>query len=153
MWEVDPATQVFAVRLQLEPFAATEAARQRRQDDVARLEATLGAMADAVDDPQPSATRDARLHAVIARASRNPVLFDLLDRLAGLAALSRSITSVDDAVRRHTLDEARELVAAIRDRDPARAESAMREHLHLVRASAQPLSAAPSRRRRPAQRR
>jgi GntR family transcriptional repressor for pyruvate dehydrogenase complex len=120
---------------------------------VARLEATLGAMADAVDDPQPSATQDARLHAVIARASRNPVLFDLVDRLAALAALSRSITSVDDAVRRHTLDEARELVAAIRDRDPARAESAMREHLHFVRASAQPLSAAPSRRRRPAQRR
>jgi GntR family transcriptional repressor for pyruvate dehydrogenase complex len=140
--------QVFDVRLQLEPFAAAEAARRHGGREVDQLEATVAAMGAAVDDAERFAARDSRFHAGVARASGNPVLVDVLERLAALAALSRSLTSVDSAVRRHTLDEARAVVAAIRECDAPRAEAAMRAHLRFVRASAPDVSAGPSRRPR-----
>jgi GntR family transcriptional repressor for pyruvate dehydrogenase complex len=126
---------IFTVRLALEPLAAALAAQHRSDQQLAELRAHLDAMRSAIDDARAFAGRDGRAHELLARASGNPVLHDVLERLAGLARLSRSVTSEDAAVRMRTLEHMSGLVAAVEAHDPGRAEAAMRDHLVAVRES------------------
>lgn len=123
---------VFAVRLQLEPYAAGEAARRRTADEVGRLETLLDRLSAELDTPEAFAATDLELHHTIAEASRNPVLLDMLARLTELARLSRAITSPRREARTATLRDLRALVGAINDRDATGAEQAMRRHLEAM---------------------
>lgn len=124
---------VFTVRLALEPLAAGLAAQHRTDDQLAELRTHLDGMRAALEDAAAFATADGRAHALLARASGNPVLHDVLGRLAGLARVSRSVTSGDAGVRRQALVHMSAIVAAVAAGDPGRAETAMRDHLGAVR--------------------
>jgi GntR family transcriptional repressor for pyruvate dehydrogenase complex len=124
---------VFDVRLQLEPFAAGQAALHRTREQLAGIEAALAEMRDTESDPTAFAAADAQLHELIAIAAANPVLRDSLARLAGLARLSRDVTADAPEVRVTALENVTRLVAAIRGGDAPGATAAMRRHLELVR--------------------
>ena len=124
---------VFAVRMQLEPYAASLAARHRSTAHVHHLSALVKRLAGELDRPAAYAATDLEIHAVITDAASNPVLADVLARLLELAKLSRAITSPEREARTATLRHMRPLVRAISSRDETAAARAMEDHLSTVR--------------------
>jgi GntR family transcriptional regulator, transcriptional repressor for pyruvate dehydrogenase complex len=127
---------VFAVRLQLEPYAARLAAIERSPADMRRLLELVKALAYAIDDAAKFAATDLEIHRTLAAAGGNSVLAELLEHLTELAQLSRSVTSLSADTRRATLRDLRALVRAVRRRDPEAAAAAMATHLEFVRGTA-----------------
>jgi GntR family transcriptional regulator, transcriptional repressor for pyruvate dehydrogenase complex len=126
---------IFTVRLALEPLAASLAAEHRSQLELSEMQAALKEMRATLTESDRFSAADERVHELIALASGNPVLRDVLDRLAGLAKLSRSATSGDAAVRSDALSHIDALVSAVARRDGVTARDTMRDHLLLVRRS------------------
>jgi GntR family transcriptional regulator, transcriptional repressor for pyruvate dehydrogenase complex len=126
---------IFTVRLALEPLAASLAAEHRSPSDVSEMQAALEDLKATLEEPVRFSAADARIHDLVAMASGNPVLRDVLDRLAGRAKLSRSATSGDASVRSDTLSHMDALVSAVASGDRVTAHDTMRDHLLLVRRS------------------
>jgi DNA-binding GntR family transcriptional regulator len=119
------------VRAALESHAARLAAERANDEDRAAIAALLGELDD-VDgrlDERTLIDLDQRMHRHIYRCTHNPFLEGTLDEYyvltlrIWLLALDR-VARLEDAVGEH-----RELLEAIRDRDPGRAEEAMRRHV------------------------
>jgi DNA-binding GntR family transcriptional regulator len=119
------------VRTVLEGFAARLAAERSTADD---REATSALIADldelsAAADERRLIHLDQRIHRHVYRCTHNPFLETTLDGYYVLTlriwflALDR-VNRLGDAVQEH-----RELLEAIRDGDPERAEDAMRRHV------------------------
>lgn len=123
---------VFEVRLQLEPFAAASAAKFRTDEEMDALHRLAEELGAAIDEPVEFAAIDARLHMIIARASGNSVLVDVLERLAVLSELSRVMTSLERATRAETLGHFHRVISAIDRQDGRAASAAMRAHLNQV---------------------
>ena len=127
---------VFAVRLQLEPYAAGLAADHHDARTVDQLTTLAADLDRTLEDPEAFAAIDLAIHRTIAAATGNAVLTQILDHLTELAQLSRSITSVDRDARVATREHLHELVDALRESDSGAASSAMQKHLDAVRAIA-----------------
>jgi DNA-binding GntR family transcriptional regulator len=119
------------VRAALESHAARLAAERANGDDHAAIAALLGELngVDGKLDERTLIDLDQRIHRHIYRCTHNPFLEATLDEYyvltlrIWLLALDR-VARLEDAVGEH-----RELLEAIRDGDPARAEEAMRRHV------------------------
>ncbi|MEJ1198701.1 MULTISPECIES: FCD domain-containing protein [unclassified Streptomyces] len=129
------------VRSIVEPAAAHRAALHRTDADLAALEAALEAMGRTRTDPTAAAEADVAFHRALLAATGNELLrrMDMLLE-PGLRERDRMVhahADADDPVPSH-----RAVLDAIRDRAPARAESAMLDLLakaaedldHLTRA-------------------
>ena len=125
--------EVFAVRLQLEPFAARLAAIERSGDDARRLSSLVRALRDQLDDVEAFGATDLEIHRTIAAMSRNAVLVGLLERLTELTQLSRAVTSPARDARLATLREMRQLARAVRARNPDLAAETMAAHIRSMR--------------------
>jgi GntR family transcriptional regulator, transcriptional repressor for pyruvate dehydrogenase complex len=117
---------LFEVRLALEVGVA-RAAAARISD--AELEELYACMADA-----RFLEIDMALHDVILRAARNPLYTTLMGAIWRLGRESRKQTTQLDEVRASTVAEHRQIVLALRDRDPNRAGNAMYNHISSVAA-------------------
>jgi DNA-binding GntR family transcriptional regulator len=119
------------LRAVLESFAARLAAERATAIDRAESDALLDELAEASDgrDERRLIDLDQRIHRHVYRSACNPFLEATLNEYYVLTlriwflALDR-VARLDDAVREH-----RELLEAIRDGDPSRAEQAMRRHV------------------------
>jgi DNA-binding GntR family transcriptional regulator len=117
------------VRGVLEAFAARRAAERRTDGDRGEAVALLAELRGVVDDEQRLMDLDQRIHRYVHRAAHNPFLESTLDSYYVLTlriwilALPR-VRRLSSAVQEH-----RELLEAIRDGDPDRAEDAMRRHV------------------------
>jgi DNA-binding GntR family transcriptional regulator len=119
------------VRAALESHAARLAAGRANDDDRAVIAALLGELddVDGKPDERTLIDLDQRIHRHIYRCTHNPFLEATLDEYyvltlrIWLLALDR-VARLEDAVGEH-----RELLEAIRDGDPGRAEKAMRRHV------------------------
>jgi GntR family galactonate operon transcriptional repressor len=123
------------VREIVEPPAARLAAQRRTEADLAALEHALAAMIGSAADPVAHAAADVGFHRALLKASGN----DLLGRIG--AVFEAILRARDELVHRggHHADfqaphEA--VLAAIRERRPARAEEAMRQLLAKARSDA-----------------
>ena len=120
------------VRLVLEPEAARLAALRSTEADRAETEALLGELEETARSPDERALieLDQRIHRHVYHAAHNPFAEATLNEYYVLAlriwflALDRVTERLDTAVHEH-----RALLEAIRDRDPERAETAMRTHI------------------------
>jgi DNA-binding GntR family transcriptional regulator len=119
------------VRSVLEGFAARLAAQRSTAADREQTLALIGELGrvTASADERLLIELDQRIHRHVYRCAHNPFLEATLDGYYVLTlriwflALDR-VTRLDDAVREHL-----ELLEAMRDGDPARAEKAMRRHV------------------------
>lgn len=127
---------VFAVRLQLEPYAARLAAIEGSNEDAQRLGALVKELASEIEAAEPFAAADLEIHRTLAVASGNHVLCGLLEQLTELTVLSRALTSPAPDARRATLRDMRLLVRAVRAGDPDAAAAAMEAHISCMRAVA-----------------
>jgi DNA-binding GntR family transcriptional regulator len=138
--------QLYAVRLQLEPFAAGLAAEQIGDAELAELRRVEQSMHAAPTGSVYSqfsqfTIGNADFHELIARAARNPFLYDAIDRLHShhrLAHLYLHHGIVDAAP---ALAEHVGIVDALAARDPRRATELMRSHIERSRRELQPLIA------------
>lgn len=120
------------VRLQLESGAAKRAATERSLEDVCNLKACLARQEEAIAAEDYTAFRhlDEEFHSLIIEAAKLPGVIPLIetakveiDRIRSLKQ-RLNIRATDRVLAQH-----RSITSAIADKDPAKAEEAMRNHL------------------------
>ncbi|MGX1591361.1 GntR family transcriptional regulator [Glutamicibacter sp. NPDC055491] len=135
--EIDPEQimQVYDLRILLEGQAAQEAASVRTEVDLMRLQALVD-RDRALSDPD-DATRLAtniEFHRALWRAAHNPVLEDLLERLATHQIHAPSSTLSVGSRWTESLHEHQCIVDNIRERDSAKACGLIQAHMATAKA-------------------
>lgn len=132
--DTSPA-EIMQVRLLLEPQVAALAARVATQADLDQIGSCLDAGGRS-DGFEGFEAWDAKLHRAIAQAAHNGLLMNMFDVLNTARALpvwgtlERRTSSPERRLCYHREHTA--IVDALRDRDPAEADNAMRAHLQNV---------------------
>jgi len=126
-------SEVIEVRRMLEIQAVRLAADRHDEADRRALETVMEQMAAAAADPPRASSLDLEFHILLARASHNHVLSHLISGLRPLLELwiNRAVNHqvlVKEIVREHL-----QVLEAVIDRDPDRAEARM--FLHLTEAA------------------
>lgn len=125
-------SDMYAVRLALEPLAARQAALRASAGQLAAIAAAVGSKRDTIaagsDEHRVAALEDARFHSAVAAAAGNDFLRDAIQRLHPHLHLYRLYTNAQ-IVQRATYREHDAIIKALRRRDAAAAEEAMRRHL------------------------
>jgi GntR family transcriptional repressor for pyruvate dehydrogenase complex len=120
---------LFEARQALETAVAGYAAERATPEDIQTMEAEIGGMVAASNDPEVFLGHDAGFHRAVAQASHNPILASVVEMISQAYYGKRRI----DARRSHDLGESaeehRRISSAIGAHDPDAARFAMREHL------------------------
>jgi DNA-binding GntR family transcriptional regulator len=132
-------TELYEIRLMIEPEAAELAAGRASADEIAgvrelaeRLESDPAAAAGRVDDLETylqEIATDAELHAAIVHAAHNRRLAAVYDGLRTHVLIARAVFPHLYRGRPHRRGEHRRIVEAIAKRDGVEARNAMAEHL------------------------
>ncbi|WP_073707008.1 GntR family transcriptional regulator [Glutamicibacter sp. 0426] len=135
--ETDPEQimQVDDLRILLEGQTAQEAASVRTEVDLMRLQALVDrdrALAEP-DDATRLAT-NIEFHRALWRAAHNPVLEDLLERLATHQINAPSSTLSVGSRWTESLDEHQRIVDHVRERDSAKASELIQKHMSTAKA-------------------
>jgi GntR family transcriptional repressor for pyruvate dehydrogenase complex len=130
------AFEVTEARLLFEGEAAALAAEQISDEELAELDGLITQMSRSGLGVKESEAADKGFHLLIARATRNSVIIDTVERLWELRATSPDCILLHeksrDAGNRPVPDEHNAVASALRRRDPAAARAAMRAHLDNV---------------------
>lgn len=128
---------VLEVRKVLETGCAALAARNRTNEDIAALRGIIADMENHVHDESFGEQADIRLHSLIARATRNPALVEMMsslsqrmnDSMKDTRALwfYAEVRSAERLLKEHSL-----IVDAIEAHDEAKAAALMEAHLNKV---------------------
>ncbi|KNC20241.1 hypothetical protein AC792_01910 [Arthrobacter sp. RIT-PI-e] len=134
--QIDPqqVIQIYDLRVMLEEEAAGQAALNRGDADLMRLEALLE-RDRAVVDPEDTVrvTNNLEFHTSLWAAARNPILMDLLQRLSThLIHTPRSTLSVGNRWQ-EVLGEHEALISAIAERRSDDARALARTHMETAR--------------------
>ena len=124
---------LFAVRLALEPLAASLAARNRDAHQLAELTRLLAEERDALaagDDKRGSLV-NADFHLEVLRASGNEVLFALMAPLQ--SQIQRLFRRTITTISRELTEDHTTLLEAVRDQDAVRAAEIARRHVEETR--------------------
>jgi GntR family transcriptional repressor for pyruvate dehydrogenase complex len=123
---------VIEAREALETKLAGLAAVRRTEEDLLRIEDALRVMADDVSAGGRGVEGDELFHAAVTQAGHSALLQRLMLEISGLVKETR-IESLSQPQRpQQSLDGHRAIADAIRDREPARATAAMRDHIDKV---------------------
>jgi DNA-binding FadR family transcriptional regulator len=130
--------EIMEARLLLEPQLAQLAAINADQEDFARFDECI-CEGDAADDFEAFEHWDAALHQAIAKSTHNRLVIELY----AMITRARDLTEWGDLKRRslsaerreHYRREHHEIVAALKERNAARAEAALLAHLRRVRSN------------------
>lgn len=130
---VDELTEIYELRMVLEPLAVRKAAMRMSAAELTRAEALCQKM-DELDDPATWAEANRDFHAILTEAARSPYLVDILEGLRDKsmpyvrlsAKLRGSFSSAANAEHWQLLD-------ACRRRDPDRAAEIETRHLEATR--------------------
>jgi GntR family transcriptional repressor for pyruvate dehydrogenase complex len=120
-------------RRALESHATSQAAVRLSEPELDRLAEILDETAVLVEKGQLDAVleHDRAFHRLIVEASGNPVLASLTDLMSGQTMRARLWRELaEDGAARHTLDEHRAILAALRARDPELAR--LRAAVHVA---------------------
>jgi GntR family transcriptional repressor for pyruvate dehydrogenase complex len=118
----------------LEGFVAEVAAMTADNQAKKRLGEVVKRMESCFDNLNDFYDADVLFHETIARATNNKVLYRIVIAITnGLREERKRIIKTLPKTREHTLNTAREILAAINERDKDRARAAMEEHLQDVR--------------------
>jgi len=138
---VEDATplELIDARFALEPHICRLCVLHGRREDFEVMEELCQTMEAAITDPVAFAESDTKFHRALVSATRNNLLIWLISQI-------NTVRSLDEwtRMRRLTLDEQiigqynlqhREVLNAIRSREPERAAAKMKEHLETARLS------------------
>jgi DNA-binding GntR family transcriptional regulator len=130
----DEAVAITECRMPLEGLLARKAAERITDAEAGRLHAHGRRMREALADGEPLKYSEliAELHALLRDLARQPTAAGLVDRLQAQIVRHQFQLSLRPGRPQRSLAELEELVAAVTDRDPDRAEQAARAHLQNV---------------------
>jgi len=121
--------ELYAVREVLESTAAGLAARNASDMEILALHDMLELEEQLLDDPGKLADHNRRFHEAIYFCSHNRYILKMLEYIQTAMLLLQPAGRVGSDRRETALLEHRAIVDAIESRDPAAAESAMRNHV------------------------
>lgn len=134
-WTPADLEEIFELRGQLEPYGAARAARRGLSlDTLDELDGLCGQMEKcAADHDFPRlAELNSRLHGAVITGSGNGRLADLVKTVIHVPIVIGTFARYDAVSLRRSMDHHRELVAALRARDPAWAEAVMTSHIRAA---------------------
>jgi GntR family transcriptional repressor for pyruvate dehydrogenase complex len=124
--------QLFEARKIVEPGNVSLAAQRITDEELALLRAWLEESERSVHDPEAFMLADIEMHELITRAARNPLLERFMASISTLGRASRHKTAHMAGVTQKTLEDHRQIVAALEARDPWAASAAMLRHLEHI---------------------
>ncbi|MCM3790117.1 FadR family transcriptional regulator [Domibacillus indicus] len=125
----DNLPAIIEARMALELGLVTIAAEKITDEQLARLKATIDAIANSNDDDYGNA--DKEFHLIIALSANNPVLEGMIDSL--LITHNRINSLIQIRERERTLEYHKAIYAALEARNPQEAFIHMYQHLDFVR--------------------
>lgn len=134
----EEAKQLYAVRALLEGFSGQQFALTGTEAAIQKLEANVDAFAAAAErfqaDPQPQTRRElieakTAFYACLMEGGRNVFVAQMLTSLHNRVTLLRITSMTQEGRLANSVAEIREIVAAIKARDGARAAEACRVHI------------------------
>jgi len=123
--------EVFEIRAALDGLAAGLAAERITEEELEQMERLLVEIADHIErhDNQKIVEADEAFHDILYRASRNERLVGIIYNLREQFARFRSVSINYPGRLQNTLEEHRQLVEAIAQRNPEAAQQKAREHI------------------------
>ncbi len=120
---------IMHVRRILEAESVQLAARYATESQLARLEKLLDGMAASLEKPRDYLEMDLEFHVVVAKASSNPVLAQLINLIRDIYTRYFEIVLRDPEMNKTSLAFHRRLYAALREHDADAARQHMLAHL------------------------
>lgn len=131
---VDELTEVYELRMVLEPLAIRKAAIRITEPELRRAEEFCARMDALTEDAAAWSEANRDFHAVLAEAARSPYLNEILQGLRNKAMpYVRLSMGLRDTFHGAANAEHRELLGACQDRDPERAAAIALHHLATTR--------------------
>ncbi len=127
--EKDGQRELFEMRRLIEPQLAFLAAERATEDEIRTMERTLALQEREVARGESATESDKNFHCLLANAARNRFLLHIVDNNMHLFLESRDNFLQVEGRPEKSLQHHRELLDAIKARDPESAAQAMREHL------------------------
>lgn len=127
--EKDDQMELFEMRRMIEPDLAYLAAERATEEEIAMMEKVLALQEEQIDRGDFSTDVDRNFHYIMARAAKNKVILRITDNIMDLLAESREQNLQVEGRPQKSILRHREVLEAIRARDPGRAEKCMLEHL------------------------
>lgn len=138
---VDGATplELIDTRFALEPHICRLCVLHARREDFDLLDEQCSAMEAAIDDPRAFSEADTMFHRTLAEATRNRLLIWIIDQVTRVRSQEewnrmRRITLDHTIISQYNVQH-RQVLNAIRSREPERAATHMKEHLETARLS------------------
>jgi DNA-binding FadR family transcriptional regulator len=123
---------LYESRILVDGGIARMAAERLEADDLARLEAIVELQTKLLNDPLGFRVSDLEFHQTIMDATGNPFLVRVSHSLYVLGMEYRRVASETSGVLRQSLEDHREILAAMTAHDPDAAEKAMIRHITNV---------------------
>ena len=120
---------VHAARLLVETAVAADAARHLSEDDIQRLENSIAAQEEALNDPVRFLICDREFHLTIYYASTNRLLADFVVDLYTYMLDYRRIAMAQPGAIEKSLEDHRFIVRALKMRNPDAVAAAFSEHI------------------------
>ncbi len=125
-------TELIEVRKMVEPPLAARAASHATAEELADMEAILGRQAARMRQGELAIEEDSEFHYAIALAANNSVVLKVLDVLMDLLRETRERSLQVSGRLEKSFAGHQRILAALKRRDSAAAESAMRRHLQEI---------------------
>jgi DNA-binding FadR family transcriptional regulator len=130
------AFELTEARVLIESEAAALAASLITDEELHELDALVSAIAAENTAPGGTDAADRAFHLLIAKVTRNAVIFDTVERLWTMRSTSPECALLHDKARKANVkpvvEEHAAIAHALRQHDPAAARQAMRDHLNQV---------------------
>jgi GntR family transcriptional repressor for pyruvate dehydrogenase complex len=117
------------VRKIVEPELSALAAKRAEADDLKVLEESLRQMKTQVDDSNAFINSDHHFHLCIAKAARNSVLGDFIEKIRDLLRSNISLVIQKSTISRRSLDYHQRIYEAIKEGNAAQARKVMAAHI------------------------
>ena len=127
--ESSAAGDVFEMRLLLEPHVVYLAAERATESDIRRMDEILEAQAAAIADGGTGVELDTEFHYAIAAATKNSALIAVTQAISEILLRSREASLLSPERSNTSLQSHRQVLAALRRRDPQEAQEAMHRHI------------------------
>ena len=131
--------ELIDARFALEPHSCRLAVLNARGADFDKLDKLMDEMEAAADNPARFSELDTRFHALIAETTGNSLLIWIVAQINSVRnqeqwSLMRHLTLNEEMIHQYN-EQHREIVAAIKNREPERAAQLMKNHLESARLS------------------
>ena len=139
-WSSQDIEEIFGLRAVLESYGIRLAAKRINEHQVGELEQLAEAIDAAVRGGQSSELREIprlndRFHKIILDAAGNRRLVKLLSSIVEMPVVLRTYSIYTPEQLRRSLDHHREMIAALRARDPDWAAAVMEAHIRAAQAA------------------